>query len=255
MAHYSSKPCDEENCCCGGTITVDQCYIEWTTHDSLFAKITKDGDDYATGLFGLLNNPLDGLYELKVQCVSNGAFIVADSVNWIQNTNVEECCVESPASGPSCLSQLLDITGWRVTIDGYVACSSVANGTYILDASTLVINSMTHKQWLISVPGNCCNLVDVCFEGGPGGVFKLWQNYHSVTVNLFGVGPGRCRLIIGGGVSYTTSDGSVRFTILNATGGVCASSGTASAVIDLSFLSAEVAALLNCTVTSSWEPL
>ena len=117
MAHYSSKPCDTEDCCCGGKIDSEDCSISWETNNATFAQLKKDGGLFATGLSGTVTNPDSGLYELEVQCKTSGIFVVVDLLDWTKDT--VNCCDQDTPSSPTCRQLLEDanIETWALTLE------------------------------------------------------------------------------------------------------------------------------------------
>lgn len=247
MAHYSTKPCEDENCCCSGSLTVVGCSIQWSTTPSTVNAIVvnEENDTVGLGKSGILDSPQNGVYTLKVQCAADGEWVVADSV--VFDPDEEDCCRETLDLGPSCMETLSAITGWLVTIDGFVGCADVANGTWVLDGSTL-ITTPNSKIWRLEMAGRSSNCVPVDFGGG-----FFFREYAYVNFWLRDTGFGRCRLAIGGAVSFNSIQyPSNAFSMSYGMNNSCSSSGELIAPHDLSFLGAST---LNCTSRLQWEPL
>ncbi len=105
MAHYSSKPCSEEDCCCRGTIESEECGFTWTTENAVEARIVNSIDeilDAAVGtgepLSGGLGDPANGTYRLQVRCKTTSFWIEADRITYTSNEecNPPNCCETWP---------------------------------------------------------------------------------------------------------------------------------------------------------------
>jgi len=246
VAHYSSKPCDTGNCCCRGDLFVDDCFLRWTTNDTTYARVKKDGVVVASGLSGVIQYPANGEYVLEVVCTPNGNWTEADRETFTRRTDVE-CCDGN--DGPSCLESLDSITEWTVTVTQVAGCSSSLNGTYILDSDDLAIDTATQKLWTYY------EAVDppvLCFTYGSTEWYRVSKR---ISVVLYDVGQSRCLLSVFAVAGYAAlvgyTGGNNFISVANSQVPYCASSGSHSST--WTDVDATINTALTTPITIEWE--
>ena len=133
MPHRQPQPCPG-SCCdssdCGGSITVDGCFLSWDTTGSPFAvELRADTAVISTNPSGELNEPSEQTYSLWVQCLETDEFVEVDSAYYTPPAPgyCSTCCEAlgyQGSTGSIVVPVVITITGHDVF--------ALFNGTYSL---------------------------------------------------------------------------------------------------------------------------
>jgi len=102
MAHYSSKPCDTEDCCCGGEFTTPvDCGHKFILRNAWAYRILNEDDEvaeqqrfpFANTAELIAGNFPSGEYRLQIRCRNDGVWVTVDTLNWEFDSDCFNCCV------------------------------------------------------------------------------------------------------------------------------------------------------------------